>query len=116
MSIAATDLSNMTAVDFVRVLENACDEQDVSVTDFQQALIVHNAASMGNISDPTSTVDDFQLIQDYFNLNVTSFMVLNSVFLKMFSKENILQKIVVNITSICALQPFNCWALYCSGN
>ena len=105
----------MKASNFEEILDVACTEQKVSPIDFQQALIIHNAASMGNITDPTVSLDDFEFIQDYFNLNVTSFMVFNSTFLKVFAKENIVQKIVVNITSICALQPFKCWALYCAG-
>jgi len=56
-------------------------------------------------------------IQSYFSVNLTSVMALNSAFLSSakqhLSREG--QIVVVNVSSLLALQPQVSLALYCSG-
>ncbi|XP_035697408.1 sepiapterin reductase-like [Branchiostoma floridae] len=80
---------------------------------FKHAIIVHNAASLGDVSKLTSELSDPKVITDYYQMNVSSVLCLNSQFFS--ATESIVRRTVVNITSLCALQPFKSWALYCGG-
>ncbi|XP_020379539.2 sepiapterin reductase [Rhincodon typus] len=48
-------------------------------------------------------------------LNFTSCMCLTAALLKAFPKRENFHRTVVNISSLCAIQPFKSWSLYCSG-
>ena len=111
----AEDLQGKTETDFDKWLTLVLKEQNVAPTDFEQAIIIHNAASMGDISKNLSQIGGSKEVSDYFNLNLTSFVVLNSVFLHHFPASQVKNRMVVNISSICALQPFKSWSLYCAG-
>lgn len=54
-------------------------------------------------------------VNSYWALNLTSMLCLTSTFLKAFPDSPGLSRIVVNISSLCALQPFKGWTLYCAG-
>ena len=56
--------------------------------------------------------DQFEM-QDYYNLNIVSVMILNSIVLKKF--KDVKNKYVINVSSLAALQPFETWGFYCSG-
>jgi len=49
---------------------------------------------------------------EYFRLNLISVLILNGLFVKNFTKT---EKTVVNISSLCAVQPFPSFSLYCTG-
>ena len=76
---------------------------------------MHNAASLGDVSKRVRELDDAERLRDYFDLNITSVLVLNSVFFKHFNEKVVPHQTVVQTSSICALQPFKTWSLYCSG-
>ncbi|XP_066296210.1 sepiapterin reductase-like [Branchiostoma lanceolatum] len=80
---------------------------------FKHAMIIHNAGSLGDVSKLTSELSDPKVITDYYQLNVSSVLCLNSQFFS--ATESIVRRTVVNITSLCALQPFKSWGLYCGG-
>lgn len=50
---------------------------------------------------------------ELFNVNVTSVIVLNSLFLSWYSK--VPAKVIVNVSSLAAIQAFPSWGVYCSG-
>jgi len=53
-----------------------------------------------------------------FNLNVTSTCFLSSEFVKVFSSTPATESVkfvVVNVSSLAAIQPFDSWSVYCSG-
>lgn len=54
-------------------------------------------------------------VNNYWALNLTSTLCLTSSVLKAFRDSPGLSRTVVNISSLCALQPFKGWALYCAG-
>ncbi|XP_041039774.1 sepiapterin reductase-like [Carcharodon carcharias] len=81
----------------------------------ERLLLVNNAGSLGDV---TKFVVDFTKpseVTDYLALNFTSSMCLTASLLKAFPKRENLHRVVVNISSLCAIQPFKSWSLYCSG-
>lgn len=54
-------------------------------------------------------------VNSYWALNLTSMLCLTSSILKAFPDSPGLSRTVVNISSLCALQPFKGWTLYCAG-
>jgi len=82
---------------------------------FDNAVIVHNAASIGNVSKTTIEMTDCDEWRKYYDLNVFSPAVFNSVFMKMFNNETKTKKLVINITSLCCVQPMKSVGFYGSG-
>ncbi|KFP76815.1 Sepiapterin reductase, partial [Apaloderma vittatum] len=71
--------------------------------------------SLGDISKSFLDLTDADEINSYFAFNVTSALCLTSTALQAFGKRPGSSRIVVNISSLCALKPFKNWTLYCSG-
>jgi len=80
---------------------------------FQNALIFHNAGSLGTV-DETTTYTCLTTWTKFFNLNLFSASLLNSVFLK-YSNTNAKTSYVINISSLCGSQPFKNMGMYGSG-
>ncbi|XP_060103207.1 sepiapterin reductase [Heteronotia binoei] len=81
----------------------------------QRLLLVHAAASLGDISKAFVDFTSPEEVNSYLNFNVTSALCLTSCFLKAFPAKPGFCRTVVNISSLCALKPFNSWTLYCTG-
>ncbi|XP_021252321.1 sepiapterin reductase [Numida meleagris] len=78
-------------------------------------LLINNAGSLGDISKSFLDLTDPDEINTYFAFNVTSALCLTSSALQAFGTRPGCSRTVVNISSLCALQPFRSWTLYCSG-
>lgn len=78
-------------------------------------LLINNAGSLGDISKSFLSLTDPNEINTYFAFNITSALCLTSSALQAFGTRPGCSRTVVNISSLCALQPFRSWALYCSG-
>jgi len=111
----AVDLAEVTEATLEQRLNAILTELRSCPADFQQAFLVHNAASMGDVSALFTGQMNSAYLNRYWQLNLTHVIILNSVFWKKFDISNIRQKIVINITSICAKQAFKSWSIYCSG-
>jgi len=109
------DLAEVTETLLEDSLNIILNELKSSPAEFQQAFIVHNAASMGDVSALFTGQIDSSYLNRYWRLNLTQVVVLNAVFWKKFDIRSIQQKLVINITSICAKQAFKSWSIYCSG-
>ena len=97
-------------------LAKVVKELGVVAADFEQACVVHNAASLGDVSKHVTQHVSTTDMRKYWDINLTAAVVLNAVFLGMFPSDEVRQRVVINISSICALQPFRSWSLYCAGN
>ncbi|NWS88621.1 SPRE reductase, partial [Toxostoma redivivum] len=86
--------------------------QDAS---FSRLLLVNNAGSLGDISKSFLDLSDLQEINTYFSFNISSALCLTSTALRAFGARPGCSRTVVNISSLCALEPFPSWALYCAG-
>lgn len=54
-------------------------------------------------------------VDRYLSMNVSSVLCLTAGILQLFPANMGLRRCVVNVSSLCALQPFPSWVLYCSG-
>ena len=112
----SVDLAKADSSHLDRIISSTLSELSPStVKAFEQAVIVHNAASLGDVSKLFTEQDVDEDLHEYWALNLTSFILLNNVFLKHFPKQSVKQRVVIGISSICALQPFKSWSLYCAG-
>ncbi|XP_035229490.1 sepiapterin reductase-like [Stegodyphus dumicola] len=80
---------------------------------YRQALLIHNAGTLGDISKTIMNSTSASEIKAYFDLNLHSVMFLTSAFLKVFELTE--RKLIINVSSLAALQPFKGWNLYCTG-
>ncbi|XP_073505587.1 sepiapterin reductase [Phyllobates terribilis] len=78
-------------------------------------IIINNAGSLGDISKSFVDIMDVEEVNRYLSFNVSSALCLTSSLLKTFPKRAGLQRVVVNVTSLAAIQPLKSWTLYCTG-
>ena len=81
---------------------------------FSQVIFVNNHGSLGDLA-PVGTHDALRM-HTAINVNVTSTCFLSSEavkFAKSLPPSTAVQ--IINISSLCALQPFPSWAIYCAG-
>jgi sepiapterin reductase len=67
------------------------------IQEYEIALIVHNAAQLGDMSRKVEDMRNVQELQDQLNINVVSVLVMNSIWLSLV--KNAHKKIVVNMTA-----------------
>lgn len=109
------DLETCEPEIFVEIIAESLAESDRKAGQFQNAVLVHNAGSLGDISKYVSQFEDIKELEKYYKLNVFSFIALNSKFLKCFKEEESCKRTIVNISSLAAVAPINGLGLYCSG-
>lgn len=93
---------------FVDILK----DNNLSATDFDQAVIVHNCATLGDVSKYAWEMTDVTSLETFYDINVTGTILLNSTFLTTFSKAK--NKLIVNITSDNSKIPYPTMSVYCS--
>ncbi|NWI72363.1 SPRE reductase, partial [Dryoscopus gambensis] len=71
--------------------------------------------SLGDISKSFLDLTDLEEINAYFSFNVSSALSLTCTALRAFGARPGRSRTVVNISSLCAREPFRSWALYCAG-
>lgn len=109
--VSATDLSTCDESTLDEIISSALSG-DVSET-FSHALCVHNAGSLGDATKRCTDLVEMTSCVEYFRLNLASVMVLNALFLRRFATAK--HKTVVNMSSLCGVEPFGSLALYCTG-
>jgi sepiapterin reductase len=108
------DLGKPNKETYLELVTSAVTANGRSARDFEHAILVHNAGSLGNLALKVSQFEDIDEIESYYSFNVFSMIVLNTQFLRVFSDES-QQRSVLQITSLGAVQPFKTWGYYCSG-
>lgn len=63
----------------------------------------------------TKTFTDMSEVDAYLSFNVSSALCLTTGILQAFPPCDGQRRTVVNISSLCALEPFPSWVLYCTG-
>ncbi|KAM3578145.1 hypothetical protein VYU27_000241 [Nannochloropsis oceanica] len=88
---------------------------------YTKAYLFNNAGLVGPIAYAKDLHKDLAALRQSIDLNVTSFVYLTSLFLHHFGAPPS-QKlpfassaVVVNISSLAAIQPFHTWSIYCGG-
>lgn len=107
--IVAIDLALPDSPTYEHMLSNCIQNGTI----YRQVVLVHNAGTLGDVSKTVANSTSSSEIRNYFDLNVHSVMFLTSAFLKIFEKSQ--RKLVINISSLAAIQPFKGWNLYCTG-
>ncbi len=102
------DLSKLDTID--RVFAEATKPADQ--IKHQQFVLLHNSATLGDITKPMVEQSDPQMVQDYLALNFTSMYVLTARFLTRFKTGH---RMVFNHTSSLAFVFLPCFSLYSSG-
>lgn len=82
---------------------------------FDQLLLVNNAASLGDVSRYARSFTDMKDVDSYLSLNISSALCLTAAVLQAFPKRAGLKRTVVNISSLAAVKPIPSWVLYCGG-
>jgi len=111
---AAVDLAKPNSKIYLDLIQSTLTSTGSKARDFDHALLVHNAASPGNITLSVAQMEDIEPLQEYFDCNIVSMILLTSQFVKVFSDES-KQRSIVQITSIAATVPFSKMSLYCAG-
>ena len=105
------DLTKPTAEELHEVLFNAfhaiCDNK------FDLAMIVHNVGTIGNVGQSAKQVENYEVLQDYYSVNVYAPIVLNTQFLKIIPST--FPRLIANITSKAAIFPMKSCSFYCAG-
>jgi len=95
------DLRKPDANQYEKDLKNALGGSKVG--SFDVALVVHNAAQIGDLSKKVADFRNVQELQDQININLVSMLVLNSVWLGLVKDAK--KKLVVNMTAGSATTP-----------
>lgn len=106
----AIDLAHPSTEELENIFETALSERNIA--DFGLAMIVHNVGTIGDttiLAKDTGT--DMTVWQDYYYINVFTVVALNKIFLDHFYASTN-QRLIVNITSLCGLEPFKSFVLY----
>lgn len=72
-------------------------------------------ASLGDVSRFAKSFTDMHEVNSYLSFNISSALSLTAGVLEVFPRRQELRRCVVNVSSLCALQPFPSWVLYCTG-
>lgn len=84
-------------------------------SDINSLFLFNNAASLGDVSRYARNFTDVNEVNEYLSMNVSSALCLTAGVLQLFPADLGLHRCVVNVSSLCALQPFPSWVLYCTG-
>lgn len=112
VSCRLMDLSNLDE------LENnsGCLFQQLSNSEYERAIFINNAGSVGPISKAgdLSSISSLKEMQKSIDLNVTSALWLSSTFVSSFiGKTKYID--LINISSLCSIESFKTMGIYCSG-
>ncbi|KAK6166428.1 hypothetical protein SNE40_023122 [Patella caerulea] len=95
---------------FDLLFSSILSEASVAASDFEQAIIFHNAGTLDSLKY-CPQLDSFAKNSQYFDINLTGLIALNGKFLSTFDTQ---PKVVINISSLAAKKPYKSWSLYCT--
>ncbi|XP_076824458.1 sepiapterin reductase-like [Clavelina lepadiformis] len=111
--IVNTVKTDLGVADDVEKFIGKCTE-NVDVKSFQSAVIIHNAGSLGDVTLRMDEYSSQTAISQHMDLNVSNVMFYTAEFLRLFHMSPV-KCFVVNISTLCAVEPFPSCALYCTG-
>lgn len=105
------------AMDLMKIDENQLKAALNLVTSnekpFELALCVHNVGTIGAIDRWAATESDPEKWSSYFQVNLFQVILLNNLFLS--ATNQVAQRLVINVTSLCAIEAMKSCAYYCTG-
>ena len=134
VDVVVADLADMEALptateqllQFIPCTDTTAAAGDVI---YESAVLVNNAGSLGDLvcmgsSSEPSGREKLLAIVTNINMNISSTFYITSEFIQrvVAARENNCggsalagSNFVVNVSSLCAVQPFDSWGLYCTG-
>ncbi|KAH9518375.1 hypothetical protein Btru_016572 [Bulinus truncatus] len=110
---AVTGIFDQSSCDqnmYDNIIEECLKHAAADISQFAQAILINNSG----ILEPLEFVrglDNVNAIATYFNTNLSGCVALTAKFLQVF--QLIKSRVVVNISSLAAIQPMKSWLLYC---
>ncbi|XP_076020172.1 sepiapterin reductase-like [Genypterus blacodes] len=105
--------ADLSLMDGVKSVITTCRE--AALKDMEHLILINNAASLGDVSRFAKSFTDMSEVNAYLSFNVSSALCLTSSVLQAVPQCHGQRRTVVNISSLCALEPFPSWVLYCTG-
>ncbi|OWF39682.1 sepiapterin reductase-like [Mizuhopecten yessoensis] len=99
---------------FKDIFNEIIAENNFSQADFEQYMIVHNCATIGDVTKTSLDLSDSTFVRRYFDINLTGMILLNTSFFQTFS-DSTKSRVVVNMTSAGTSTPVPPLQLYCAG-
>jgi len=122
------DLGNLETLEpnfariFATVDEFSAEQESTAMTmhKYGKVYLFNNAGSVGPIAYAKDLCTDLPALRQSLDLNVTSSILITSLFLRRFctlpSPSNKVPALfIINISSMAAIQPFHSWGVYCAG-
>ncbi|KAH8386481.1 hypothetical protein KR093_000786 [Drosophila rubida] len=105
------ELATANEADFARILDDSLAGKDLAELQLERAIVIHNAGTLGDTSKHARELGDIELLKQYYQINLFSTLALNREFMRVFAE---LPKLVVNLSTLAAIQPIKSMAYYCS--
>lgn len=106
-------VADVARADGLESVVGACSQ--AASAEIDHLILINNAASLGDVSRSASSFSSLPEVDSYMSLNVSSPLCLTAGVLQAVPQRPGLKRTVVNVSSLCALQPFRSWVLYCTG-
>ena len=117
-----TDLGNLTTLkaSAERLFALATKSSVSSTAVYDRAIFINNAGSLGPLQAVGAPVDSSQALMDMtaaYEFNITSCTYLTSELTRRYTAGvlNATKLVIVNVSSLAAVQPFESWSIYCAG-
>ncbi|XP_059085105.1 sepiapterin reductase-like [Tigriopus californicus] len=108
------DLAHPDETVFRTSIQEALSKFEGDLKQFEQAVVVHNAGTMSPQGLMTWHCSKSTDLAAYFAMNLSSTMVLNSVLHEEIFAQ-VPKAVVVNVSSLAAVEAIISWSLYCTG-
>jgi len=109
VSCSAIDLADMSSLE-----SNVKNVFSSHTSQYKKAIFINNAGSIGPIGPTIKIHERLSEIQQSMSFNFSSSCFLSSLFADTFSPKCD-DVTIVNVSSICGVEPFKTLALYCAG-
>lgn len=97
------DLSVATKDNLQRIILSSL--KGTNPNEFKRVIVVHNVGSIGDVSKKTKDMTDIDIWRKYYDLNLFIPIILNGVIMEIFNGQDDTKKLIINITSLFAIQP-----------
>ncbi|PVV05239.1 hypothetical protein BB560_000240 [Smittium megazygosporum] len=112
--VDSVELNEVSKQSYEKVVEACKKLEKVASGGFETITMIHNAGTAGDVSKRVDEYDDIEQISRYYNINLVSFVALNSMLLRWAMQTQSKKILVVQISSLLAVKAFPNWGLYAS--
>jgi sepiapterin reductase len=120
-----TDGEVGTTIPLERTVSQLFESLSANENPYQHAILINNAGSVEPIGAASTVHKRYPQIRESFDFNISSSVYLSSAFADKFGSSSQSQSpesssarkavTIVNMSSLCAVEPFKSMAIYCAG-